>query len=292
MPEGDAVRRTADDLDQALRDTVIHRAELRWPSLATTDLSGWRTLEVCSVGKHLLHRFDSGMTLHSHRRMEGRWTISTPSPPPTNHRVRAVLLAGPAGVTPTAQSGVMAVGWSLGELHLVATSAEHRLIGHLGPDLLDPRWEGREDELVAAVTGAVSAAPQRMVAELLLDQAIVAGLGTIWVSDLLFVHRTNPATPAGEVDDLAVLVHRARTGMQRAVDLRCTTTTPSTRRGQTTWVHGRSGRPCRRCGTAVRLWLTADHNRTIFYCPHCQGGLARGDDGSPQAPLGARRPTR
>ena len=60
MPEGDTVHRTADRLDAALRDAVLERAELRWPSVPDVDLAGSRTLEVVARGKHLLHRFDTG----------------------------------------------------------------------------------------------------------------------------------------------------------------------------------------------------------------------------------------
>ena len=63
MPEGDTVHRTADRLDAALRDTVVQRADLRWPSVPDVDLSGSRTLEVVARGKHLLHRLDDGWTL-------------------------------------------------------------------------------------------------------------------------------------------------------------------------------------------------------------------------------------
>ena len=81
MPEGDTVHRTADRLRRALSGRVVERAELRWPSVPDVDLSGSRTLEVVARGKHILHRFDTGATLHSHLRMEGQWRIEHPGPP-------------------------------------------------------------------------------------------------------------------------------------------------------------------------------------------------------------------
>ena len=126
MPEGDSVKRTAQDLHRALAGTVVRSAELRWPSLAEASLAGWRTIEVVARGKHLLHRFDSGVTLHSHRRMEGRWQVRPPSHPPRDHRLRAVLTT----------DARQALGWQLGMLDLVPTDAEDRLVGHLGPDVL------------------------------------------------------------------------------------------------------------------------------------------------------------
>ena len=78
MPEGDTVHRTADRLHRALAGRVVERTELRWPSVADVDLSGTTTLEVVARGKHLLHRFDTGVTLHTHLRMEGQWRIEHP----------------------------------------------------------------------------------------------------------------------------------------------------------------------------------------------------------------------
>lgn len=268
MPEGDTVRRTALELDAAFADTVIRHAELRWPSLATANLAGWRTLEVTSRGKHLLHRFDSGMTLHSHLRMDGRWSVttspSTQAPPSTqasarHHRIRAILTAGPVDLT---APDLTATGWALGRLDLVPTTAEHRIIGHLGPDLLEVQDDSRDDEVAHHLATAAASGPRREVAELLLDQRVLAGLGTIWVSELLFAHRTHPGGAAADVGDLVTLVHRARTGLQRSV----------THGRPTAWVYGRSPRPCRRCGAGIRRWRTGEHARTIHYCPTCQPG--------------------
>jgi endonuclease-8 len=77
-------------------------------------------------------------------------------------------------------------------------------------------------------------------------------------------------------------------------------TTGNPRRGMQTYVHGRSGRPCQRCGGTVRVASIgpADKQRPAFYCPSCQPGPTPTDDGRPQRPLGAdpayresRRPT-
>ena len=82
-----------------------------------------------------------------------------------------------------------------------------------------------------------------------------------------------------------------RTGWQASTGLR--------RTGEESYVHARSGRPCRRCGDTVRVATTGvvPRDRTMFSCPTCQGGLAPTDDGRPQRPLGtggrgASRPTR
>ncbi len=281
MPEGDAVWRTARRLHAALAGQVLEGSDLRVPSLATADLSRRRTLEVVPRGKHLLHRVEGDLTLHSHLRMEGSWRVYPVSRRRafgTRHTVRALLWTGTR----------VAVGDSLGMLDLVRTSEEHRVVGHLGPDLLDP---GYDDQLALR---NVLADPARTVTEALLDQRNVAGMGTIFTAEPLFVHGINPWTPVGEVgrEAVAQVLETAR----RMLVLSC-------RSGRTTitgradvnaddaWVHGRMGLPCKRCGATVRLAPIGQQpkERVMFYCPTCQGGRAPTDDGARQTPLGHGR---
>ena len=282
MPEGDTVWRTAARLHEALAGERLERADLRWPSLASADLRGARTLEVRSRGKHLLHRLDTGLTLHSHLRMEGQWRIeATAALPPrllTNGQLRVLL-----GTTRWT-----ALGLRLGMLDLVATDAEDSLVGHLGPDVLGPDWDPQR-------AAANLAASQETIGAALLDQRTLAGVGTMYAAESLFLERLGPWTPAASLaaPTIACLVERAHrlldTGRRGAIQ----STTGSTRRGETTFVHGRSGRPCRRCGTTVRVAMVGapPQERTMFYCPGCQGGLGPTDDGRPQRPLGATAPT-
>jgi endonuclease-8 len=280
VPEGDTVHRTADRLDAALRDAVLERAELRWPTVPHVDLSGSRTLEVVARGKHLLHRFDTGTTLHTHLRMEGQWRVEHPGPATERalrrHDLRAALLTGQWS----------ALGLRLGMLDLVPTAREFELVGHLGPDVLGPDW----DAPAAAARVTASAA---LIGDTLLDQRVLAGVGTFWASEILFIERVLPWTPAGDLDHELVLamlerLHRLmaaarRTGWQASTGIR--------RSGEEAYVHARSGRPCRRCGDTVRVANTgaAPRQRTLFSCPTCQGGLAPTDDGRPQRPLGSGR---
>lgn len=279
MPEGDVVWRTAQRLDAALAGRLLVRSDLRWPSLATVDLTGRTVLEVVSAGKHLLTRLDGGLTLHSHLRMDGSWHVHrTGEPrdrPRPGHGVRAVLANG----TWTA------VGHELGMLDLVATAAEGTLVGHLGPDVLGPGWDPRE------AAARLRADPDRPVGEALLDQRVLAGVGTFYMAESLFLRGVSPWTPvagAGDVDGLVGLVHRLLlANRDRAVQA----TTGDLRPGRRQYVHGRSGRPCLRCGTAVRVAPIGrpPQDRTAFYCPTCQPGPAPTDHGRPQRPLGSPR---
>jgi len=280
MPEGDTLWRTADRMHRALAGEPLTISDLRWGSLATVDLVGMTTLEVRARGKHLLHRLDSGLTLHSHLRMEGQWRIVHPGPETERarrrHDLRALLTT----------EHWSAVGLRLGMLDLVPTREEHTLIGHLGPDVLGPDWD-------PARAAANLTAYEGFVGDALLDQRTLAGVGTYWASEALFVERILPWTRTSDltpdqVDHLVTRIHRF---MDRAKDHAIQSSTGILRQGEESWVHGRSGRPCRRCGDTIRVAMTGQppRERTLFSCPTCQGGMAPTDDGRPQAPLGAGR---
>jgi endonuclease-8 len=277
VPEGDAVWRTAQRLDRALAGEPLVLCDLRFPAVATADLTGATTLEVVSRGKHLLQRLDNHLTLHSHLRMEGQWRVQRPADAAGWLRrddLRAAV--GTASWT--------ALGLRLGMLDLVPTAEEHRLLGHLGPDLLGADWDAER----AAANLASSPEP---IATALLDQRNLAGVGTIWASESLFLERIHPWTPAADLSaaSLQQLVDRVHRLLDAARHRSVPATTGSPRRGEELYVHGRSGLPCRRCGGTVRVAMAGapGRERTIFYCPQCQGGLATTDDGRPQRPLGA-----
>ena len=286
MPEGDTVRRTAARLDQALAGTTLVRAELRWADLGGVDLAGRSVLGVGAYGKHLLTRIAADdrhptQTLHSHLRMDGSWRVhatgSRSWPAAGDHRVRAVL-AGPDWT---------AVGLLLGLLELLPTEAESTVLGHLGPDIMADGWDVGGPEAVRRI----STQPTRPIGAALLDQTNVAGIGTFYLAEALFVQRVSPWAPAGSVD-LRTVLDTARRQLLISVHHAVPTTTGETARGRTSYVHGRSGRPCRRCGGTVRVAMVGEPplDRTAFYCPRCQPGPAPTDPGRPMRPLGSSPP--
>ena len=257
MPEGDAVWRTARRLDDALRGEQLVGCELRWPSLAGTHLHGMTTVEVVPRGKHLLHRLDSGLTLHSHLRMEGSW------------RVRPTSTMTPGSVRSSAIRALLAtttwtaIGERLGMLDLVETRDERQLVGHLGPDLLGAGWDPAE------AAKRLRRQANRTIGAALLDQRNLAGLGTIWTTETLFSRRVSPwSTVAGLNDDeLDAVLDTAHRLLHRSIE-------------RTEWVdtaaaYGRTGEPCPRCGKLLRSGPIghAPTQRTLVFCPGCQAGL-------------------
>ncbi|GAA4423605.1 Fpg/Nei family DNA glycosylase [Georgenia halophila] len=261
MPEGDIVLRTARRLDAALAGQVLVRGELRWPDLGGTDLAGVAVVVNATYGKHLLTRLADGRTLHTHLRMEGRWRLVRTrdlmegrSRADRSPQVRSVL----------ASDAWTALGIDLGMMDLLPTAEERRVLGHLGPDVL------ADDLDVRAAGERILAQGDRVVAEVLLDQTVVAGLGTIYTAEALWTHRISPWAPSSSVEDSAEeLVRTARRLMLRSADSRTPTATGDSRRSN---VHGRERRPCPRCGTPVGRGVAGSgpQARQIFYCPTCQ----------------------
>lgn len=263
MPEGDSVYRAAARLHDTLAGRVLTVADLRVPAHATAALTGLRVLDVTPRGKHLLTRLEGGLTLHTHLRMDGRWEVYRPGERWSGGpawQIRAVL----------GTDDGTAVGYRLPVVELLRTADEGRAVGHLGPDLLGPDWDPAE------AVRRLAADPCRPLAEALLDQRNLAGIGNVYANELCFLAGVTPWTPVGDLPALDRLVGRARQVLE-ANKLRAGhVTTGDTRPGRGTWVYGRAGRPCARCGTRV---LTASQgrppqDRVAFWCPYCQRGPA------------------
>lgn len=262
MPEGDTVYLSARLQHEALAGKVLTRAELRVPRHATAELAGMTVTDVVPRGKHMLTRFDSGLTLHTHFKMEGSWRRY-----PTGQKwsggpdwqIRAIL----------GNDDMTAVGYRLAIVDLIRTADERTVVGHLGPDTLGPDWD--EDEAVRRV----AAKPARPIAEALLDQCNLAGIGNLYKCEVLFLRGVSPWTPVGEVADLRALVRLGRRLLVANKDQWDQVTTGDKRRGRSTYVFGRQREACRRCGTQVRHDKGAGvevNERETWWCPNCQPG--------------------
>ena len=259
MPEGDTVWRLCRRLDEVLRGRRLTRSEFRVPALATTDVSGVVVREVVSRGKHQLFRFENGLTLHTHLRMDGAWRIFP-------HGGR--WSGGPAyeirSVLSTTEHD--AVGYRLPVIELIPTVDEDQLVGHLGPDLLGADWDPED------AVRRIGAQPDRTIGEALLDQRNLAGLGTLYRAEVLFTQGIHPHTPVVKVKNLDRLVRRAQqllvVNRWRAEQ----STTGDLRPSRRTYVYDRAGQPCRRCGTPIQSeeFGPKGQERLSYWCPHCQ----------------------
>jgi endonuclease-8 len=258
MPEGDTVWRAALHLDKALTGATLVGTDFRVPAFATLDLSG-RTVEgTVSRGKHLLTRIGADHTLHTHLRMEGSWHLYKPG-------TRWRRPAADARVVLRTDAWT-AVGFSLGVTEVLARDAEDTVVGHLGPDLLGPDWD--EEEALRRLR----ADPSRMVADAILDQRNLAGLGNLYKNELCFLAGVHPRTPVVEVPDLTRLVRRSKAALESNKHRVEQVMTGDTRRGQQHWVYRRDRQPCRRCGTRIVVDMQGPETqeRATYWCPACQ----------------------
>lgn len=259
MPEGDTVWRSCQRLNEVLGGKVLTRCEFRVPQLATIDFTGTTVHEVVSRGKHQLIRFDNGLTLHTHFRMEGSWRIyprgrSWSGGP--EFQIRSVL--GTAGHD--------AVGYRLPVVEIVPTNQEDEVVGHLGPDLLAQNFD------LAEALARITAQPDRSIGEALLDQRNVAGIGTFYRAETLFLQGIHPRTPVRDVPNLKRLVLRAQQLLSANRWRTDQTTTGDRRATRRTYVFQREKLPCRRCRTPIRSeeFGPSGQERQSFWCPYCQ----------------------
>lgn len=250
MPEGDTIFRTAEKLREALVGHPLTRCDVRVPRYATVDLSGHVVDEVRTRGKHLFIRVGSA-SIHSHLKMDGSWRLTSLTAR-ADYRVRIILET----------SDVRALGIDLGVLEILDREHDFDVVDHLGPDLLGDDW----DPKIAAAN--LTARPGRPIAEALLDQRVLAGIGNVYCNELCFITGHLPTAPVSAITNPHRLVSRAREMLwaNRFRLNRCTT--GDTRAGRQVWVYGRAGQGCRRCGTPVRKDDSGE--RIAYWCPACQ----------------------
>lgn len=265
MPEGDTVYLTGRRLDAALAGRPLLQGELRHPRWVEHDLAGRTVVGVRTVGKHLLTRFDDGRSLHSHLRMDGSWHLYRPGTAWQRpaHEARVLLVTRER----------VAVGFALHDLALVPTDEEEHLVGHLGPDLLDPAW-GAEHR--AEALRRLTARGDHELGLVLLEQRVMAGVGNLYKAEVCFLLGLSPWTAVRDVPDPGRAVDLAHTLLERNKDRPEQSTTGRLGRDAQHWVYGRARRACQRCGTRVRV---ADQGagvyaRVTYWCPRCQPGPA------------------
>jgi endonuclease-8 len=244
MPEGDSLHRAAQRLQVLVGRPV--EVETPHPRAAVKRLPerlDGRVLErVEAVGKNLLLHFEGGLVLRSHLRMNGRWRVER----------RGARRSGTPWLVLRGGEHE-AVLWNGPVLELVRNAPR------AGPDVLD------EEPDFGAMLGRLRAVPQeRQVGDALLDQRLVAGIGNLWRAEALWQARVSPWRTLGEVgdDELLETLRAAHRLMRTSVD----GTRPQRQ------VYRRAGRPCRRCGSAIRSAPQGEHARTAYWCPTCQTG--------------------
>jgi len=265
MPEGHTIHRLARDqrplfVGKKLRISTIMERFAESAAL----LDGRRLSGIDAHGKHLFYDFGDDVLLHVHLGLYGRVRSGEePAPEPVGAlRVRMETkaswldLRGPAACD------------------IVAPEERDAILRRLGPDPL--RSDADPDRAYARI-----AKSRVSLAQLFMDQSVIAGIGNIYRAEILYRHAIDPFAPGTSLarsvfdaawPDLAKLM---RSGVRAG---RIVTTDPADRlraggrvsRSDSFYVYHRTGEPCRRCGAIVVSALVA--GRTLYYCPREQHG--------------------
>ena len=275
MPEGDSIFRAARSLHRVLASHIVTRFETAYAHLdrvnVDTPVVG-RTIERCeSAGKHLLIVFSGDLILRTHMRMNGSWHL---------YRHGERWWRGPQAMRlrlDTADWVAVAFNVPVAEFVTSKQLATTDPVARLGPDLLGPEFDRGE-----AVRRLIGAGAQP-IAMSLLDQRLVAGIGNVYKSEVLFLSGVNPFTPSSAVPaaTLERMVDIARRLLQDNViegtspsiqtyrNLR--QLNPASEHDESLWVYGRRGKPCRKCGNPVEMKKMGVEARSTYWCPQCQG---------------------
>jgi endonuclease-8 len=259
-------------MHRALAGKAVTRFESVYPALTRIaedrPIVG-RTIEsVSAMGKHLLIAFSGDLMLRTHLRMNGSWHLYRPG-------VRWQRPAGDMRVL-VATADVVAVAFTVQDAEFLTARqrARHPQLQALGPDLLQDPFDRAEAIRRMRARGAEA------IAEVLLNQRVMAGIGNEFKSEILFLAGIEPFTPVARLtdEDLERLVTISREQLAANVLPRSKTLSMATGRrttrsldpSVTQWVYGRGGKPCRRCGAVIQGRKTGADARLTYWCPQCQ----------------------
>lgn len=264
MPEGDTLFQLAARLTKLLQGSTVRHFDAQDVSLLQTDLVGQVLDSVQSRGKHLLMGFSSGVTLHSHLRMDGRWVFRGNAIAPAIHGALRVILGFDSGVL---------LGYELATariIHLQTLPAQD-VLRKLGPDLLARDFDASQ---AVARLAALGATP---IGVAIMQQTALAGVGNVFKSEALFLAGIHPMTPVNALrqDELEALVQllvpllrRNAIGPKYGQYRRQTRTSSAS--GPLQWVYRRAGERCMRCDGIIELIYQGMPARSSYYCPVCQ----------------------
>jgi endonuclease-8 len=267
MPEGDTLFRVAVTLKSVLLGQRILSCDSPLESVARAGLEGHTVTEVEARGKNLLVHFDDGRILHTHLKMHGSWHV---------YRVgqRWLRRSASARLVLTTQEFV-AVCFGAPVVRLLTTRSLSRdpLVGQLGPDLLDPSFDG------ALALRNMRREGEREIGDALMHQGCVAGIGNVYKSEVLFICRTNPFVKVAALADEAIeaLLTEARTQLSRNLKPGVPRITRAPLQGSRYWVYLRAGKRCFACETTIDRKRQGSALRSTYFCPTCQRVGAEGE---------------
>ncbi len=275
MPEGDTIFRTARALGRALVGKPVTGFRSTYPLLTRFDddtpLAGQTVESVESRGKWLLMHFSGGGTLATHMLMSGSWHIYRPGERWQQPRSQMRIVIE--------NSDYIAVGFHVpvARMHTAQSLVRDARIPRPKMDVLSAEFDAEAAALRVLAHG------NEEIADVLLHQEVMAGVGNVFKSEVCFVTGLNPfravSTLTREQVDGAIAAAQRLVAANVLEDSGDTIVTYAGRKRRTThesdpsaslWVYGRHGEPCRRCGESIRRRIQGPDARVTFWCPRCQ----------------------
>ncbi len=271
MPEGPTIRHTADLLRDALEGQQITRLHSSLKKVATEGwaekITGQAVRAVRAHGKNLFIDFANDWTLYTHMMMWGAWHIYAQSEPWRREARKARVV-----FETTTHCAVL---FSAPVCQLLHTSelATHQTSA-LGPDLLSESFGAAER---SEIRRRLQAQGNASIGEAIMNQTVMAGIGNILKSEILFAARIHPERPAASLSDeeFERLIATSQDMMHRAYDTNGFVQVflpPALRQatGKLGYGYGRSGQVCLRCGGTIVMVRQGPMQRMTFFCPFCQ----------------------
>jgi DNA-formamidopyrimidine glycosylase len=273
MPEGHTLRRLADELTAAFADRAVRVSSPQGRYAADAEqLDGAVLRGAESAGKHLFVEMDGERYVHVHLGLIGSFEVHpavAEVPEPVGAVRLRLVTAGPGPTSYADLRGAILCD-------LVGPERRAEVLGRLGPDPL--RTDADPDVAWRRISRS-----HRPIGDLLMDQAVLAGVGNVYRAEVLFRHRIHPLRPGSTLrvgqwramwaDLVALMAEGVRTG--RIDTVRPEHTPEAMGRparqddhGGEVYVYRRTSMPCHLCGSTVRTGELAGRN--IFWCPKCQ----------------------
>jgi endonuclease VIII len=275
MPEGDTIYRSARALGRALTGKPVTGFRTEYALIARANdevpFVGQTIQHIEARGKWLLIHFGGGNILATHMLMSGSWHIYRPGEAwqekPGNARI----------VLETADFVAVGFRIPLARMHTAESLIRDRKIPRSENDVLSKTFDS------AAAVRRLMARGQDEIADVLLRQDILAGVGNVFKSEICFLLGISPFRRAGtlsqaQAEEIVATAQRllAANVLEDSDDLIVTytgghrRTTGKADPGESLWVYGRKNEPCRRCGTAIQRCLQGPNARSTYWCPTCQ----------------------
>lgn len=287
MPEGDTIFRAATVLRRALLGRTVTKFESSLEDVQAAEarrpVAGRTVHAVEPRGKHLLIVFRdlsssetetpirtperlgmellaSDIILHTHLRMTGSWHIYRPGEPwQKPARFAVVTITTDEFIAPCFSAPIV-------ELLTAHEAARHKDLIELGPDAITPEFN--KEEALARIRRR----PELPIGVALMNQRIMSGVGNVYKSEVLFLKRLSPFVLVRDMaeDVLEGLIEESHRLLRLNTQGGSRRTMFGLNERDRLWVYGRSGQPCRVCGTKILMRRQGLDGRSTYYCPACQ----------------------